>query len=107
MFVFVFIFLFVENDFFEIEFLKKGDFFMKELDVVISLFVIVSGLDLNDCKCKVLLKEKLLYIRVKKIKFLEGLEDMGVKIYGLESSEVGDMELSDCILWDIIVGYYD
>lgn len=107
MFVSVFTPLFAENDSSEIEFLKKGDFSTKELDAVISSFAIASGLDPNDRKRKVPPKEKPPHIRVKKTKSLEGLEDMGVKIYGLESSEAGDTEPSDRISWDTIAGYYD
>lgn len=40
-----------------------------------------------------------------KTKTLEGLEAMGVKIYGLENCD-GVLE-GECVSWDNIAGYYD
>jgi len=98
--------LFGEDGPSEIEFLKKGYFSTKELDAVVSSFAIASGLDPNDRRRNVPPKERSVRVRNPKSKALEGLEGMGVKIYGLENIEA-NTETSDRISWDTIAGYYE
>lgn len=88
----------------EIEFLKKGFLSTKELDAIVSCFAIASGLDPNDRRRNVPTKERT-NIRVRKTKSLEGLEGMGVKIYGLENVDAA--EPCDQISWDTIAGYHE
>lgn len=69
-----------------------------------SCFAIASGLDPNDRRRNVPTKERT-NIRVRKTKSLEGLEGMGVKIYGLENVDAA--EPCDQISWDTIAGYHE
>ncbi|CAM6047754.1 unnamed protein product [Sphagnum compactum] len=86
----------------EVEFLKKGFLSSKELDAIVSSLSIAGGIDPG-------IEERTGARQAKKeaeakTKTLEGLEAMGVKIYGLENNGVLEGEH---VSWDNIAGYHD
>ncbi|CAK9229869.1 unnamed protein product [Sphagnum jensenii] len=86
----------------EVEFLKKGFLSSKELDAIVSSLSIAGGIDPGiEERTGARQAEKEAEVKAKT---LEGLEAMGVKIYGLENNGVLEGEH---VSWDNIAGYHD
>ncbi|CAM6021955.1 unnamed protein product [Sphagnum balticum] len=86
----------------EVEFLKKGFLSSKELDAIVSSLSIAGGIDPGiEERTGPRQAEKEAKVKTKT---LEGLEAMGVKIYGLENNGVLEGEH---VSWDNIAGYHD